>query len=84
MRNSIFSLIVVPETRHAAGRKSDIICAHITDGSVVCPWSAFGRFLPVLTKACAGQVECKKLVSTNANGWSSAMPLRNKVEVNRQ
>src|SRR5471030_1233523 len=27
--------------------------------------------LPVLTVACAGQVECKRLVSTDANEWSS-------------
>jgi len=54
-----------------------MICAQITDGSAVCPWSAFGRTLPVVTMACAAQVECERLVSGFANGRSIAMPLRN-------
>lgn len=32
--------------------------------------AAFGRFLPVVTTACTGQVECKLLVSLNAIDWS--------------
>ena len=32
--------------------------------------TAFGRFLPVVTTACAGQVECKRLASLNASDWS--------------
>ncbi len=44
--------------------------AHITDGIAACPRSAFGRFLPVVTTACAGQVECKRLASLNASDWS--------------
>ena len=32
--------------------------------------SAIGRFLPVVTTACAGQVECKRLASLNASDWS--------------
>ncbi|MNE03817.1 hypothetical protein D3C80_963300 [compost metagenome] len=39
----------------------------------MCPMTAFGRSLPVVTTACAGQVECKRLVKSNANGWSPAM-----------
>ena len=50
---------------------------HITNEATACPWSAFGRFLPLLTTACAGQVECERLVSGLANGRSIAMPLRN-------
>jgi hypothetical protein len=33
--------------------------------------AAVGRSLPIFTTACAGQVECKRLVSGNANEWSS-------------
>mgnify|MGYP003450433747 len=43
---------------------------HITNEATACPWSAFGRFLPVVTTACAGQVECKRLASLNASDWS--------------
>lgn len=32
--------------------------------------SAFGRSLPVIATACAGQVECKRVVSWNAIDWS--------------
>jgi hypothetical protein len=33
----------------------------------------FGQSLPVVTKTCAGQVECKRLVRTGAIDWSVAM-----------
>ncbi len=33
--------------------------------------SAFGRFLPVKATQCAGQIRCKRLVKSNANGWLS-------------
>jgi len=35
--------------------------------------SASGRPLPVFITACAGQVECKRLISTAAIDWSVAM-----------
>ena len=35
-----------------------------------CRRPAFGRFLPVVTRACAGQDECMRLVSRNAIDWS--------------
>lgn len=38
-----------------------------------------GRSLPVVTTACAGQVECKRLVSTNAIDWSVAMQMGGQV-----
>jgi hypothetical protein len=41
--------------------------------------AAFGRFPPVVITACAGQVECKRLVSTNAIDWSVAMQLGGQV-----
>ena len=37
--------------------------------------TASGRFLPVVTTACAGQVECKRLVSTNAIDCSVTMQM---------
>lgn len=37
--------------------------------------SAFGRSPPVVTTACAGQVECKRLISTNAIDWSATMQM---------
>jgi len=39
-----------------------------------------GRSLPIVTTACAGQVECKRLVSTDANGWSVAMQMSGQVK----
>ena len=33
--------------------------------------AASGRFLPVKATPCAGQIRCKRLVKSNANGWSS-------------
>jgi len=41
--------------------------------------TAIGRSLPIVTTACAGQVECKQLVSTDANGWSVAMQMSGQV-----
>lgn len=41
--------------------------------------SAFGRSLPIFTTACAGQIESKRLVSTDANGWSVAMQMSGQV-----
>ena len=38
-----------------------------------------GRSLPVVTTACAGQVECKRLVSTNAIDWSVTMQMGGQV-----
>lgn len=38
-----------------------------------------GRSLSTFKKACAGQVECKRLVSTDANGWSVAMQMSGQV-----
>jgi len=32
--------------------------------------TVLGRFLPVVIRACAGQVECKRLVGWNAIDWS--------------
>ena len=46
------------------------------------PMSAFGRLLPVINLSCAGQVECKRLVSTNAIHWSVAMQKGGQVECN--
>jgi hypothetical protein len=39
----------------------------------------WGRSLPVVTTACAGQVECKRLVSTDAIDWSVAMQMGGQV-----
>lgn len=47
----------------------------LSDGRSLTRVTAFGRFLPVLTTACAGQVEYKQLVSTNANDWSVGMQM---------
>lgn len=41
--------------------------------------AASGRSLPVVTTACAGQVECKRLVSTNAIDWSVTMQMGGQV-----
>ncbi|RMV62220.1 hypothetical protein [Pseudomonas coronafaciens] len=41
--------------------------------------SASGRSLPIVTTACVGQVESKRLVSTDANGWSVAMQMSGQV-----
>ena len=38
-------------------------------------FNTIGRSLPVVTIECAGQVECKRLVSTNAIDWSVAMQM---------
>ena len=38
-----------------------------------------GRSLPVVTTACAGQIECKRLVSTDAIDWSVAMQMGGQV-----
>lgn len=43
-------------------------CCHL-------PTVASGRSLSVVTMACAGQVECKQLVSTDAIDWSVAMQM---------
>jgi len=41
--------------------------------------TGFGRSLPIVTTACAGQVGCKRLVSKDANGWSAAMQMSGQV-----
>lgn len=41
--------------------------------------AAIGRSLPIFTTACAGQIESKRLVSTDANGWSVAMQMSGQV-----
>jgi hypothetical protein len=38
-----------------------------------------GRSLPIDTTACAGQVECKRLVSTNTIDWLVAMQMTGQV-----
>ena len=45
--------------------------------------TAFGRSPPVLTTACAGQVECKRLVSTNAIDWSVTMQMVKSMHLRR-
>ena len=35
--------------------------------------TASGRFLPVKAIQCTAQIQCKRLVKSNANGWSIAM-----------
>ena len=40
---------------------------------------AIGRSLPVVTTACAGQVECKLLVSWNAIDWSGVVQMGGQV-----
>lgn len=42
---------------------------------------AIGRSLPVVTTEWAGQVECKRLISTNAIDWSVAMQMGGQVHV---
>ena len=37
------------------------------------PPAAMGRLLPVKDTKCAGQIQCKRLVSGIANEWSSGM-----------
>ncbi|GGK53405.1 hypothetical protein GCM10009103_54650 [Pseudomonas koreensis] len=44
--------------RHQASSKSDF-------------FNRIGRFLPFKATQCAGQIRCKRLVKSNANGWSS-------------
>lgn len=41
--------------------------------------SAFGRFLTVVTTVYAGQVECKRLVSTDAIDWAVVMQMGGQV-----
>lgn len=41
--------------------------------------TALGRSLPVITKVCAVQIECKRLVSTDAIDWSVAMQMGGQV-----
>jgi len=40
---------------------------------------ASGRCLSVVTTACAGQVECKSLVSWNATDWSVVVQMGGQV-----
>src|SRR5574344_78919 len=35
--------------------------------------SVFGRFLPVEAYRCCSHIQCKLLVKSNENGWSSGM-----------
>ena len=42
-------------------------------------FNRIARSLPVVTTACAGQVECKQLVSTNAIDWSVTMQMGGQV-----
>ncbi|MCS7635702.1 hypothetical protein N0465_22990, partial [Pseudomonas aeruginosa] len=35
-------------------------------------FNRIGRFLPVKATQCAGQIRCKRLVKSIANGWSSS------------
>ena len=41
--------------------------------------SALGRFLPVFTTVCAGQVKCKRLVGWNAVDWSVAVQIGDQI-----
>lgn len=41
--------------------------------------AAIGRFLPLVTTACAGQVKCKLLVSWNAIDWSVVVQIGGQV-----
>ncbi|MNJ41271.1 hypothetical protein D3C77_361900 [compost metagenome] len=42
-------------------------------------FNTIGRSPPVVTTACAGQVECKRLISTNAIDWSVTMQMGGQV-----
>ena len=44
-----------------------------TDAKAHDAMTAVGRFLPVIVIQCTGQIQCKRLVKSNANGWSIAM-----------
>ena len=48
------------------------VTLRVADNCSQC-WAAMGRSLPVITTAYAAQVECKRLVSTDAIDWSVAM-----------
>lgn len=44
--------------------------------------AALGRSLPVVTTACAGQIESNRLVSANAIDWSVAIQMGDKLRCN--
>ena len=46
-------------------------------------FKTFGRSPPAVTTACAGQVECKRLVSTNAINWSVTMQMVKSMHLRR-
>ncbi|MNF52293.1 hypothetical protein D3C84_336360 [compost metagenome] len=47
------------------------------------PGAAFGRSPLVVTTACADQVECKRLISTNAIDWSVTMQMVKSMQLRR-
>ena len=47
-------------------------------------FNRIGRSPPVVTTACAGQIECKRLISTNAIDWSVTMHMGGQVHAMTQ